>query len=256
MNEEDVNIAREMLEQKINSLEYYYSIYDELSGERDDLHDRIIHSIISANKYSSGKQIFMLGGAPANGKSTFLNSGNHPYPKNAIRIDPDEIKEKLPEYVIMMDMHASEAAALVHEESSFIAREILNIAIQKGFDIIIDGVANDTLETRLEQIAGLRSNGHYIRMDYVTLDTELSIKLAEQRFRDTGRGIPPTYLIEKNQMIAKLVPELIESKAFNELYLWDTNMKDQPRLILSQKSGKLKIENEALYEDFKRKAND
>jgi hypothetical protein len=140
MNDEKVNIVREMLDQRITSLDYYYSIYEELSGERNELHDRIIHSIISAHRYDSGKKIFMLGGAPANGKSTFINSGCHPYPKNAIKIDPDEIKEQLPEYIIMKEMHVSEAAALVHEESASIAKEIVNRAIQNGFDIISMGL--------------------------------------------------------------------------------------------------------------------
>ena len=249
-------MVQEMLEQNLTTLDYYYDIYEELSDERDDLHSQIIKSILSRKRYSTGRKIFMLGGAPANGKSTFLKSKIVEYPKAAIKIDPDEIKTMLPEYTIMTKMHEPLASSIVHEESSFIAKEIRRISIEAGYDIIIDGVANDTLYRRLQDIEELRSNGHYIRIDYVTIDTFLSLKLADLRYKFTGRQVPETYIIEKNRKIALLIPELIENKAFDELYLWDTNIQNTPRLILSQKKGKLNLINEVLYENFKRKAND
>ena len=53
-----------------------------------------------------------------------------------------------------------------------------------------------------------------------------------------------------------MIPELIELQLFDELYLWDTNIAAEPRLILRQKSGKLVIVDKMLYENFKRKADE
>lgn len=219
-------------------------------------HQRIIHEILTQKAHSKDKTIFMLGGAPANGKSTFLKSKLVIYPDMALKIDPDEIKILLPEYQLMLSMNEPIAAELVHEESSHIAKQIRKIAIEEGYDLILDGVANDTFEKRNEDVKELKSNGHFLRIDYVTLDTSLSLQLSEKRFQYTGRKVPDEYVKDRNRRIALLIPQLVENNIFDELYLWDTNQENKPRLILSQKSGKLKIVNQLLYENFKNKAND
>lgn len=255
MNSELIkSVVGELLAENLNTIEYYFEVYEELSAERESLHQEIIQSILSRRRYSRENRIFMLGGAPANGKSSFLNSGVVAYPKDALKIGPDEIKGLIPEYRYMTGIDLPNAAELVHEESSNIARELRQIAIQEGYDIILDGVANDVLEKRLEDLELLRLNAHTIRMDYITLDTKLSVRLAEERYKKTGRQVPEWYILEKNRMIAKLVPQLIDNNAFDELYLWDTNVENCPRLILTQKNGKLAIKDIALYSNFKKKA--
>ena len=246
----------EMLSNQLTTWDFYFELYDDFEPERDDLHDSIIHSIFSEKKYSRNKQIFMLGGAPANGKSSFMESGIIKYPDTALKIDPDKIKELLPEYNYLVDQNNPEAAAIVHEESSYISKTLRKIAIEEGIDLILDGVANDSFEKRKDDLEALKINGHKIRIDYVTLETELSLKLAEIRFAETGRLVPETFIRETNRNFAKLIPQIIENQLFEELYLWDTNIKAQPRLILSQKNGKLQIESKALYDNFKKKENE
>jgi hypothetical protein len=57
-------------------------------------------------------------------------------------------------------------------------------------------------------------------------------------------------------MIAVLIPQLIEANLFDELHLWDTNERDKPTLILSQRNGRLVVENEDLFDPFKAKVNE
>lgn len=248
-------VVKELLAENLSTVDFYFDVYEELSAEREELHQEIIHTLLTGQSYSRGKRVYMLGGAPANGKSTFLKSDVMVYPKTALKIDPDEIKTMLPEYQYMIANREPLAAALVHEESSFLSKEVRRIAIAEGYDIILDGVANDVLKKRLEDLEELRINGHTVRIDYVTLDTALSLRLAELRFQITSRKVPETYILEKNRMIAELVPQLIENKSFDELFLWDTNIENHPRLVLSQVNGKLAVENWALYENIKKKAN-
>lgn len=248
--------VKEMIEQGIDSLKYHYDIYSENSEARDYLHDQIIDSILNQKNSGRNRQIFMLGGAPANGKSSFLNSGIVVYPDNALKIDPDHIKSLLPEYQLMVKNKEPLAAVLVHEESSFIAKQTRIAAMEQGIDLIIDGVANDILAKRKEDVEEIKTYGYSVRIDYVTLDTALSLKLARQRFNETGRMVPEEYIIEKNKMIALLIPQLIENDIYDELYLWDTNNENKPRLILSQKNSKLHIEDSELFAKFKNKGND
>ena len=179
-----------------------------------------------------------------------------PYPSDALKIDPDEIKNMLPEYQYLTHAGHPAAAAIVHEESSYISKELRSIAIERGFDLILDGVANDTLTRRKEDAALLKVNGHWVRIDYVTLNTELSVRLAELRSKQTGRMVPETIVREYNRNIAILVPQLVDRQLFDELYLWDTNIEGSPRLILSQKSSKLVVVNSELFTNFKKKADE
>ncbi len=255
-DEQTEDVVRELLGQKIDTQQYYFDIYGEQTEMREGLHSQIINAILDKGSWSKNKQIYMLGGAPANGKSSFLNSGIVTYPVNALKIDPDQVKAMLPEYMLMVRNKELLAAVLVHEESSSIAKQIRTFAMEQGIDLIIDGVANDTFTKRLEEVKEMQSYGYSVRIDYVTLDTELSLQLAQKRFAETGRMVPQDYIKEKNKMIALLIPQLIKADIFDELYLWDTNDESNPRLILSQKSGKLEIENSLLFGNFKIKGND
>jgi len=257
MNKEELKgRVEEMLDREIRTLEYYFELYEDLAAERDDLHNSIIHTILNRQVYSKNKQIYMLGGAPANGKSAFVRSRIVKYPDSALKIDPDEIKRMLPEYEYMLDIREPDAAAIVHEESSYLSKNLRQIAIAEEIDLILDGVANDSFEKRKEDLESLKANGHHVRIDYVTLDTQLSLQLAEIRFQQTGRQVPETFIREAGRNLVALIPQLINNQLFEELYLWDTNLEKEPRLILSQKNGILEVLNETLYENFKKKEND
>ncbi|UAY53200.1 zeta toxin family protein [Ferruginibacter albus] len=219
---------------------------------REELHDEIVRSQLTGS-FSRERKVFMLGGAPANAKSSFSKSKYCNYPQTALRIDPDIIKTKLPEYDLMITQHMPEAAMIVHEESSDLAKRIRREAIKNEIDILLDGVADGSLELRRDVWKEFDDNGYYIRMDYVTLETEKSLEIAVIRGEETGRFVAPEFIKSMNKEIAILVPQLIENELFNEFYLWDTNIKDNPRLILEQKGRNLQIHEPNLYENFKNK---
>ncbi len=257
MNKEELWVRiREMLAGQIQTLDYYFELHLGLKAEREALHEAIIQTVLERKNYSRDKRIYMLGGAPANGKSAFIRSGIINYPKNILKIDPDEIKMMLPEYRYLLDMQVPAAARLVHEESSKLAKKIRTRAIAEGTNLLLDGVYNESIEKRIEDVKALKCNGHWVRIDYVTLDTDLSLWLAKIRHQRTGRLVPEDLIKSTARSLVKLIPELIELQLFDELYLWDTNIAAEPRLILQQKSGKLVITDKMLYENFKRKANE
>jgi len=249
-------IVDELMAQEQTTHEYhFFSGNESLKLEREALHKHIIRDILSRQSYSQNKRVFLLGGAPANGKSSLIRSGFLPHPQNALKVDVDEIKLMLPEYRYMIETKEPLAAAIVHEESANIGHELRQTALERGYDLIWDGTADESLEHRMEVAAAFKGYGHYSRVDYVSLDTSLSLELAEARYQKTGRRVPENYIKEKNRDIAELVPELIRNQVFDELYLWDTNIRNQPRLILSQINGKLEMVDETLYNNFKMKSH-
>jgi predicted ABC-type ATPase len=203
----------------------------------------------------SEKTVFMSGGASANGKSTVLDSGKIIFPKNMVKVDSDAIKVMLPEYRQMERLRDSRAANFVHKESSLIGKDILKTSIDKNYNALLDGTGDGTIEELTKKVAGMRAKGHKVKADYVSLDTDLSFKLADIRAKKTGRVIPDDFLQHINQQVSVVFPEALEKKLFDDVRLWDTNINGVPRLILEQKNGVTTIYNQDLYNRFLAKAN-
>ena len=227
-------------------------------GERADLHDKILAEYFNKEKVSADK-VYMLGGAGANGKSSVTESGKLPHPKGGLIIDPDKVKAMIPEYQFMVnsgDKNLINAAAnFVHEESSYLGKKIREKALTENWGTIIDGVNDGSAKKIHENAQKARElSGKKVRADYVSLDTDLSLKLAEIRAKKTGREVPKEVLLNANKAISKEFPDIIKNKSFDELYLWDTNENGNPRLILTQINGVTKMYNKDLYERFLKKA--
>ncbi|GIZ15509.1 zeta toxin family protein [Capnocytophaga catalasegens] len=226
--------------------------------DRKILHQKIIKEYFSIKKTESDK-VYMLGGAPANGKSTLTESGLLSYPNGLLVIDPDKIKSMIPEYKTLLHSHNKElimlAANFVHEESSYLSKKIREKALTENWGTIIDGI-NDGTADKIHSNAQLvkKLSGKKIRADYVSLDTDLSIKLAKMRAEKTGRYVQLSFISDMNKSISKEFSKILKNKSFDELYLWDTNIEDKPRLILQQIEGKIKIIDKSLYIRFLQKA--
>lgn len=230
-------------------------IYNE---SRSRLHDDIVKAYLGNAKVKSD-YVYMLGGAPANGKSTLVDSGLLPHPKGALVIDPDKVKSMIPEYQKMITSGdktlIAAAANFVHEESSLLGKRIQREAFNRGVATIVDGVNDGSFEKVAEKVSKIREmSGKRIRADYVSLDTDLSLKLAQLRAEKTGRVVPESYIRSCNSEISKIIPKAVKNAVFDELYLWDTNINGTPRLILKMIDGELSIESRKLYESFLDKA--
>ena len=227
-------------------------------AKRAKLHDDIISSYLGGTNTKSN-YVYMLGGAPANGKSTLVDSGLLPHPQGSLVIDPDRIKSMIPEYKKMVESGdkslVAAAANFVHEESSLIGKKIQNQAFSRGIATVLDGVNDGSFEKVAEKVSKIRGlSGKRIRADYVSLDTDLSLKLAMVRAEKTGRIVPESYIRSCNSDISKLIPKAIEHGIFDELYLWDTNINGSPRLVLKMIDGELSVEAMNLYKSFLSKA--
>lgn len=222
--------------------------------ERKALHDDIINKLMNEVPHHQGKKQYMLGGATANGKSTLVNSGKLPHPKGILTVDSDKIKSLIPEYNTMLANGDKLAASFVHEESSMLAKRLIETAQRNGNNFVLDGVNDGSIEKVMKKIAGYKKGGKTIRADYCSLDSNLSLDLARARAEKTGRFVPEKFTKATNVEVSNLVPELIKRNAIDELYLWDTNVQGKARLILTQINGKLKIHSKELYDRFLLKA--
>ncbi|MDR0619166.1 MAG: zeta toxin family protein [Bacteroidales bacterium] len=237
-----------------------YSRNDIYAKERKILHEKIISDYL--NKYDAnqkgGDTVYMLGGAPANGKSTLVNSGFLPHPKKSLIIDTDKIRLLIPEYGLLQNTKDKylivKSSNFVHNEASYIAKQIRNEALKRGYNVVLDGVNNNGYNSVKKSVDTIRSiTDKKIRIDYTTLDTKLSLNLAKIRGDKTGRYVEKDYIIKMNEGISAQAKEIMRKGLFDEFNLWDTNINGKPILIARAINGKIEILDDNLWERFLRK---
>ena len=196
-----------------------------------------------------------MGGAPATGKSSIIDSGDVVLPKGILVVDSDAIKGKIPEYNEMVKRGDTEAAARSHEESSTLSKKIISNASKKGFDIVNDGVGDGKYESVVKKVEEQRKAGKRVVANYVTTDTEVSLQRARQRAERTGRKVPEDYIKSMHKEISSLVPKLAKNKVFDELKLYDNNG-SKPKLIFEQKGSKTIVHDPTAYNKFLAKSKE
>jgi predicted ABC-type ATPase len=220
--------------------------------ERTAFHESIVQDKINQGSTNLGTSYF-LGGAPATGKSSLESSGQVLYPEGILRVDPDGIKETLPEYNKMTENKIDEAAAKVHEESSKLSKDIVRNAADMKMDAVIDTVGDGSFEKVAEKAQQQRDAGKRVVAHYVTTDVQTSLNRAASRAERTGRNVPTDYIKDMHREISNIFPKLASSNTFNELHLYDNNG-STPRLVYSKKDGVETILDKNAYNSFLLKA--
>lgn len=206
---------------------------------------------VTRGKSTKTNTIHMTGGAPANGKSTYMKSGFAKYPKGLTTIDTDEIKKLIPEFQHMTKRRGLEAANYVHEESSMVSKKVMEKMLRDKKDFLLDGVNGGGFDKLAPKIKRMKDGGrNRIVANYVTLDNELSWKLANARAFTTSRRVLAQYVKNANTGMPGTVKDILRHNLMDEFYLWDTNINGKPRLIVSLIDGKIKYHDKALWERF------
>jgi predicted kinase len=162
--------------------------HEQWSEERTVLHDGIIADIYGAARdVPCERRAILAGGLPGAGKTTVLEHHAGVDRSQYLTINPDEIKEQMahrgmiPEIAGLTPMEASE---LVHEESSYVAKQLALRAMPDGKNIIWD-ITMSSRESTERRIDDLREFG-YSRVDgiFVDIPVQTSIQRADKRHRD------------------------------------------------------------------------
>jgi len=231
--------------------------------------------------------VYVKGGGAASGKSTPSPEINVPAADpskgeyEAVLVNPDEIKESLPEYQRLVGTQESrmatssdnafpggdkndlwkEGANFVHEESAMIAQLITGTAIAKGKNVVVDGVANNGLAKQLAKLDSYRKAGadKIVGVFYST-DIDTALERATSRAMKVGREVKADTLISNHKGVSRNFPEYVKSGRFDSLSVFDTNSQDangRPRAIKMFESigGKSSIIEPALYQAFLDKVN-
>lgn len=217
---------------KNDSLSKYCDKSGKLSSKREALHRRIVadHFIdVTKPKTGEPKVFTFLGGGPASGKSTAMK-GVPDYPKagEAVMVDADEIKKKIPEYKKMTKAGDNTAAAYAHEESSALVKRTVSAAQKNGYNVLWDGTGDGSVASMKKKIAQAKASGYTVNLRYVTCSIEEALNRAKTRAAKTGREVPYDVVINTHKKVSEILPQI--ASICDDVQLWDTNGK-KPKLI-------------------------
>jgi predicted ABC-type ATPase len=225
----------------------------EFTPERQALHDKIVTDAVDGVPTSANPTYYVMGGGPAAGKSTMLDTGavNVPQGKQAVQVNADNVKTQIPEYKSMTSAGDLNAAAFSHEESSYLAKRIQSAGMERGTDVVLDGTGDSTANNIGGKIDSARSQGYKVVGNYATVPTDVAIARANDRGRKTGRYVPETVIRQTHAGVSSVFPQV--AGRFDEVNLFDTTTA-KPRLIAKGGKGKLEIVDQAGYDAFLAKA--
>lgn len=192
-------------------------------------------------------------GGPASGKGVVLKKlEKHGLDtKTFVHVDPDEVKGKLPEYQAQVPKGTFSktpdgkekfegagktfvgAAAQVHEESSYVAKQIRDKAIAGGHNVVIDGTGGNPKKF-IELMQHLEKKGYDVQVHHPHLDVDEGVKRALDRATKSGRHVPEPFIRQTYDAIAKAEKEIIAAAPNYTRY--DANNGHVP--IESRKKGK------------------
>lgn len=192
---------------------------------RTALHNQIILDVLKQHSaIPRDHRAVMSGGLPGSGKGHVL--ANHAgFPKNQfMAIDPDEMKKELIKRGLapkIKGLSPLETAALIHEESSHLAKRLANVATRRGINVIIDGTMADEAKTT-KTAQTLKDRGYDVQGVFVHVPLAVSKQSALNRHRHglenarSGKDSMGGRLVPEDYIEGSRAPEGSEHEAKNE----------------------------------------
>lgn len=222
--------------------------------ERQALHNKIIASFFVGKTPVDNPTSYVLGGAGAVGKSTFIGSGGIPDSLNAVTADSDTIKFMLPEFELHVAGNETfNPAVFTHEESAYLSKKIAAKAASEGYNVILDGTGDSAIESLAAKVNALRSRGQKVNGVYLTCDVETALARSASRFARTGRIVPKALFLGTHARISRVFPDIVKANLYDKIDLYDTSS-GRAELIATGNMHKFTIINKPAYQAFLDKA--
>jgi hypothetical protein len=249
-----------------------------LSPERQALHDKVVSDYLKDVPVAVGQpQVYMMGGGTAAGKSTMLNgalSGKDGSPRQvphapdprapdaykggrpeAVLIDPDALKATLPEYRDMLKGRNYRAAAYAHEESSMLGKRLQAAAIATKRHVVLDTTGDSDVDKLAGQLKQFQDGKYRINAFYATNHTNRALGFAKKRALQTGRYVPDNVVREVHANVSRTFEAAVKARLYDRVVLYDTNKKNNARLIGQGNRNGFTVHNRGLWNQFRRKGH-
>jgi predicted ABC-type ATPase len=180
-------------------------------AERQLLQDSIVHKYLKFGKSVNSPKIIFMAGVMGAGKGYVLNQMDRAKEINLndyLLIDPDQLKDELPEMAKYVALDPQTAGTKVHKESGFIQEIILSEGLKLNKNIIVDGSLTHLLRHKmLFELIHREYPQYEIEIIHVIADLETVQKRIQSRGDATGRYVP----MEKVKEVYEKIPKTVEA---------------------------------------------
>ena len=190
----------------------------------------------------------LMGGGGASGKGTILRimqKAEQTLKDGYVLINPDAIKELIPEYIALLRAKDHRAAQVVHEESSDIAKLLQKRAISERKNMVIDKTMGDE-EKGLALIKSLKDAGYDVHLVGVTLDPGEALIRALERYYGSSRLPAREAMLEAHKGFNAAFETY--QAVLEKVFLFDNSSKDA-LLIVRKTLESLDILDKTRYRD-------
>jgi predicted ABC-type ATPase len=221
------------------------------------VHDPIVKAALNVSLPKPGEKkiAIMTMGGPASGKGTVLkqvSAAGHPM----VLVDPDHVKGQLPEYRQTVPPAGSNkptfkgAAAMVHEESSFLAKRIRSEAVDAGHHIVIDGTGTNAKKF-IATMKELKEKGYEVQVHFPHLEHDTGLERAKARASGSGRYVPDSFISHSYSLIDNNVEKIMAAAKEHgaSFHMYDASKKGHP-LSFSQVGGTETVHSPEHHEAF------
>ena len=172
--------------------------------ERQALHDDIVRQAVAGASPQENPKMVMVGGGSASGKSSSLEQGKIDTPKDAVKVDSDEMARQLPEAKEMIAAGDKNWGAQTHEEGAYLAGRVQAAAQEKQANIVLDGGRASRMSDKIDDAhaAGYQVEGHIIARDPVAAQAEVAARPAGES------KAPPDVISQRYSELSKTIPDI------------------------------------------------
>ncbi|MEJ3746506.1 zeta toxin family protein [Actinomycetes bacterium KLBMP 9797] len=169
----------------------------------------------------------------------------------AVHIDSDRFKTQLPEYRRLVAAGDSRAAAVVHEESSALAKELRSAALARGLPMVHLATFGDPGKA-VGLIRTAKEHGYEVRLYGVFADAELAVHRNLARAESTGRYVPIGTQLRAAVGFSRGFPAYAD--LVDRAVLFDGSTLPAARIAVREPGADLRITDPSRYAEFARQA--
>ncbi len=179
------------------------------------LRDEIIKELLDPLQPVLSPKMFMLGGQPGAGKKTIRDAiTDNPLFKDALVIDPDDLREYHRKYAKFVKENPHTAAGRVHPDASKWAAELRAAAIKKKVNIVFDGTLGGNPSAAVKMAKEAAKGGFDVEVHVAAVSMEASQQGVRYRYEDA---------FEKNALdpdrnpLPRNVPDSIQESSYRKI---------------------------------------
>lgn len=146
-----------------------------------------------------GDQAVFMSGGPASGKTSLLKK-QFGEAEGFVVVDPDRLKSYDPVMEIGVALGMRQAAALAHENSSRLSKELFATARDQGLNILMDGTGANAGKY-IGQMQELKGKGYEVTLLAQHVPEEVGVARAVKRAERTGRYVPKEFIQHAYEVI-------------------------------------------------------